>query len=89
MGFHLTDRQVQKYARIGIDLSLNVSFSRIMKASEWLELIRGWLRLQLLESDVLPSDDTTTWVLQELGKAAGSQSCIYLVAPHGKHVRRR
>jgi transposase len=71
-------RQEQHYARMGIDLSRGVISNWMLKSSEWLELIYGRLKQKLIESEILHADETTLQVLKEPGKAAESQSYMWL-----------
>jgi transposase len=71
-------RQEQHYARLGIDLSRGVLSNWMIKGSEWLELIYGRLKQKLLEQEVLHADESTLQVLKEPGRAAESQSYMWL-----------
>jgi transposase len=71
-------RQEQHYARLGIDLSRGVLSNWMIKGSEWLELIYGRLKQKLLEQKILHADETTLQVLKEPGRAAESQSYMWL-----------
>lgn len=71
-------RQEQHYARLGIDLSRGVLSNWMLKGSEWLDLVYGRLKLRLLEQGILHADETTLQVLKEPGRAAESQSYIWL-----------
>jgi transposase len=71
-------RQEQHYARLGIDLSRGVLSNWMIKGSEWLDLIYGRLKQKLLEQDILHADETTLQVLKEPGRAAESQSYMWL-----------
>ena len=71
-------RQEQHYARMGIELSRGVLSNWMLKGSEWLELIYGRLKQKLLEQGFLHADETTLQVLKEPGRAAESQSYIWL-----------
>jgi transposase len=71
-------RQEQHYARLGIDLSRGVLSNWMIKGSEWLELIYDRLKQKLLEQEVLHADETTLQVLKEPGRAAESQSYMWL-----------
>ena len=71
-------RQEQHYARMGIDLSRGVLSNWMLKGSEWLELICGRLKQKLLEQEILHADETTLQVLKEPGRAAESQSYMWL-----------
>ena len=71
-------RQEQHYARMGIDLSRGVLSNWMLKGSDWLERIYGRLHQKLLEQGVLHADETTVQVLKEPGRAAESQSYMWL-----------
>jgi transposase len=71
-------RQEQHYARLGIDLSRGVLSNWMLKGSEWLELIYPRLKQKLLEQEILHADETTLQVLKEPGRAAESQSYMWL-----------
>ena len=71
-------RQEQHYARMGIELSRGVLSNWMLKGSEWLELIYRRLKQKLLEQGVLHADETTLQVLKEPGRAAESQSYMWL-----------
>jgi len=71
-------RQEQHYARLGVALSRGVLSNWMIKGSEWLELIYGRLKQKLLEQEVLHADETTLQVLREPGRAAESQSYMWL-----------
>jgi len=71
-------RQEQHYARLGIDLSRGVLSNWTIKGSEWLEFIYGRLKQKLLEQGILHADETTLQVLKEPGRAAESQSYMWL-----------
>jgi transposase len=71
-------RQEQHYARLGIELSRGVLSNWMMKGGEWLELIRGRMKQKLLEHGFLHADETTLQVLKEPGRAAESQSYMWL-----------
>ena len=71
-------RQEQHYARMGIDLSRGVLSNWMLKGSDWLELIYRRLHQKLLEQSILHADETTVQVLKEPGRAAESQSYMWL-----------
>jgi transposase len=71
-------RQEQHYARLGIDLSRGVLSNWMLKGSEWLELIGARLKQHLLLQKILHADETTLQVLKEAGRAAESQSYMWL-----------
>jgi transposase len=71
-------RQEQHYARLGITLSRGVLSNWMIKGSEWLELIYSRLKQKLIEQEVLHADETTLQVLKEPGRAAKSQSYMWL-----------
>jgi len=71
-------RQEKHYARLGIELKRGVLSNWMIKGSEWLELIYARLKQKLLEQEVLHADETTLQVLREPGRAAESQSYMWL-----------
>ena len=71
-------RQEQHYARLGIELSRGVLSNWMLRGSEWLELIYRRLRQKLLEQEILHADETTIQVLKEPGRAAESESFMWL-----------
>jgi transposase len=71
-------RQEQHYERLGIDLSRGVLSNWMLKGSDWLEWIYGRLKQQLLLQKILHADETTLQVLKEAGRAAESQSYMWL-----------
>jgi transposase len=71
-------RQEQHYARLGIELSRGVLSNWMLKGSEWLELIYGRLKQKLLEQEILHADETTIQVLKEPGRAAETESYMWL-----------
>jgi transposase len=71
-------RQENHYARLGIDLSRGVLSNWMLKGSEWLEPIYDRAKLKLLEQGILHADETTLQVLKEPGRAAESQSYMWL-----------
>jgi transposase len=81
-------RQEQHYARLGIDLSRGVLSNWVLKGSEWLELIYGRAKQKLLEQGILHADETTLQVLKEPGRAAESQSYMWLyrTGSHGPPI---
>ena len=71
-------RQEQHYARMGIELSRGVLSNWMLKGSEWLDLIYFRLKQKLLEQGILHADETTIQVLKELGRAAETESFMWL-----------
>jgi transposase len=71
-------RQERHFQRLGIELSRAVLSNWMIKGSEWLELLYRRLRELLLERDILHADETTVQVLKEAGRAAESQSYMWL-----------
>jgi transposase len=71
-------RQEQHYARLGIDLSRGVLSNWVLKGSEWLKPIYERAKQKLLEQGILHADETTLQVLKEPGRAAESQSYMWL-----------
>ena len=71
-------RQEQHYARMGVDLSRGVLSNWMLKGSEWLDLIYDRLKQKLLEQGILHADETTIQVLKEPGRAAATESFMWL-----------
>jgi transposase len=71
-------RQEQHFSRMGIELSRGMMSNWMLKGSEWLEPVYQRLRHKLLEQDILHADETTLQVLKEPGRAAESQSYMWL-----------
>jgi transposase len=77
-------RQEQHYARLGVDLSRGVLSNWMLKGSEWLALIYDRAKRKLLEQGILYADETTLQVLKEPGRAAESQSYMWLYRTGGQ-----
>ncbi len=71
-------RQEQHYRRMGIELSRSGLSNWMIRGSDWLELLYRRLREQLIQRDILHADETTVQVLKEPGRAAESQSYMWL-----------
>jgi transposase len=71
-------RQEQHFARMGMTLSRGVLSNWMLKGSDWLELLYGRLHEKLLEQGILHADETTVQVLKEPGRAAETQSYMWL-----------
>jgi transposase len=77
-------RQEQDFARNGIELSRQTMSNWILKCSDdWLEPVYGALRGQLLGQKILHADETTLQVLHEPGKAAQTDSFMWLYRTSG------
>lgn len=77
-------RQEQDFARQGILLSRQTMSNWLIRCSKtWLEPIYELLKRQLLTRDVLHADETTVQVLREPGKAAQSNSYMWLYRTSG------
>jgi transposase len=77
-------RQEQDWARQGILLSRQTMSNWLIRCSKtWLEPIYELLKQQLLARDVLHADETTVQVLREPGKAAQSNSYMWLYRTSG------
>lgn len=77
-------RQEQHYARLGIDLSRGVLSNWMLKGSEWLAMIYDRAKQKLLEQGILYADETKLQVLKEPGRAAESQSYMWLYRTGGQ-----
>ena len=71
-------RQEQHYARLGIDLSRGVLSNWIIKGSDWLNIVYVRMKQHLIEQYILHADETILQVLREPGRAAESQSYMWL-----------
>ena len=77
-------RQEKEFERQGVALSRQTMANWIIKASDdWLEPLYARLRAELLKNEVLHADETTLQVLRELGKAARSESYMWLYRTSG------
>jgi transposase len=72
-------RQEQQFARLGLTLSRQTLANWMIYGSEqWLSLLTERMRTHLLVKDILHADETTLQVLREPGKAASSNSYLWL-----------
>jgi transposase len=72
-------RQEQQFSRLGLTLSRQTLANwMISGAEQWLSLIMDQMRAHLLQKNILHADETTLQVLREPGKAASSDSYMWL-----------
>jgi transposase len=72
-------RQEQQFARLGLTLSRQTLANWMIYGSEqWLSLLADRMHAYLLSKDILHADETTLQVLREPGKAASSDSYLWL-----------
>jgi transposase len=73
-------RQEQQFKRTGIMLSRQNLSNWVIAGSGWLEHIYKALHAKLLEQDIAHADETEVQVLREAGRAAQTNSCMWLYA---------
>lgn len=72
-------RQEQELARIGVELSRQTLANWMLcGANNWLSFLYNRMHKYLVEQDVLHADETTLQVLNEPGRAAETQSYLWL-----------
>ena len=72
-------RQEQDYKRNGIQLSRQTMSNWVNRSSlDWLALIYGELKAEIIKRDLLSADETTLQVLREPGKVVASKSYMWL-----------
>lgn len=72
-------RQEQQFTKLGIELSRQTLANWVLYgANNWLSLIYDRLHEHLLQRDILHADETTLQVLREPGRAAETQSYLWL-----------
>ncbi|MGI6650122.1 MAG: IS66 family transposase [Bacillota bacterium] len=72
-------RQEQQFAALGIELSRQTLANWVLRgANNWLSLICDRLHEHLRQRDILHADETTLQVLREPGRAAETQSYLWL-----------
>lgn len=72
-------RQEQELARLGIELSRQTLANWMLYgANNWLSLLYDRMHQHLLKQDILHADETTLQVLNEPGRAAETQSYLWL-----------
>ena len=71
-------RQQQQLARMGINLSRQTLANWMIAGAEWLEPVYDHLHEYLLKRDILQADETTLQVLHEEGRAATTDSYLWL-----------
>ncbi|MDE2105038.1 MAG: IS66 family transposase [Patescibacteria group bacterium] len=71
-------RQERAFARQGIALSRQTIANWMLKGADWLETIYDRLHALLLRRDILHADESTLQVLHEPGRAATTNSYLWL-----------
>lgn len=72
-------RQEQQLARLGLELSRQTLANWMLYgANKWLTLLYNRMHSYLLKEDILHADETTLQVLHEPGRAAETQSYMWL-----------
>jgi transposase len=72
-------RQEQQFAHLGVDLSRQTLANWLLRAADtWLQPLYERMHAHLLTQEVLHADETTVQVLREDGRAAESQSYMWL-----------
>jgi hypothetical protein len=82
-------RQEQNWKRQGVALSRQTLANWVIRcADDWLEPLYERLCAELLKNEVLHADETTVQVLHEPGKAARSESYMWMYRTSGGAKRR-
>lgn len=71
-------RQEQSLARLGVTLSRQTMANWMLKGADWLAPVYDRLHELLVRRDILYADETTLQVLQEPGRAAATDSYLWL-----------
>jgi transposase len=71
-------RQEQSFARLGVRLSRQTLANWMLAGADWLEPVYDRMIEHLLKRDILHADETTLQVLHESGRAAETQSYLWL-----------
>lgn len=71
-------RQEQSLARLGVTLSRQTMANWLLKGADWLEPVYDWLHDLLRARDIVQADETTLQVLREAGRAATTDSYLWL-----------
>jgi len=71
-------RQAQDFARLGVTLSRQTLANWVLAGADWLEPLYDQMVDHLLTRDILHADETTLQVLHESGRAAETQSYLWL-----------
>jgi len=71
-------RQEQSLARLGVTLSRQTLANWMLAGAAWLEPLYDRMREHLLARDILHGDETTLQVLREPGRAATTDSYLWL-----------
>jgi transposase len=76
-------RQVKHLERMDVTIGRSVLCNWMLKGADWLEMIYGLLKKELLSGEVLAADETTVQVLKEPGRPAESKSYMWLYRTGG------
>ncbi len=71
-------RQEQYFERLGFALSRQTMANWMIKGAGWLSALYERMKTKLLERDILHADETTLQVLHEPGRAAQTNSYLWL-----------
>jgi len=71
-------RQEQQLERNGIELSRQTMANWMIRGAGWLQTIYGHLQQTLLAGDIIHADESTLQVLKEPGRAAATDSYMWL-----------
>jgi len=71
-------RQEQSLQRLGFTLSRQTMANWMLAGADWLGHVYTRMRAELLARDILHADETPLQVLHEPGRAAQTQSCLWL-----------
>lgn len=76
-------RQEKHLERMGVTIGRSVLSNWMLKGAEWLEILYGMMKQELLTRDVLAADETTLQVLKEPGRPAETNSYMWLYRTGG------
>lgn len=71
-------RQEQSLQRLGLTLSRQTMANWMLAGADWLTPVYTRMQAELLGRDILHADETPLQVLREPGRAAPTQSCLWL-----------
>lgn len=71
-------RQQQSFSRLGFQISRQTMANWMITGASWLEKLYQRMRAHLLKKDILHADETTVQVLKEAGRAAQTNSYMWL-----------
>jgi transposase len=76
-------RQEKHLERMGVKAGRSMLSTWMLRGAEWLDLLYGVMKQNLLARDVLAADETTVQVLQEPGRDAETKSYMWLYRTGG------